>query len=335
MIRFLSCDWGTSSFRLRLVNVADMSVLVSYSNQEGINKTFSLWKAHLDRERTNREEFYFARIQEGIDQLEEQSGEDLSELLVICSGMASSSVGIKELPYSRLPFDVSGHGLEMYLYPVSDKRRQTLLLLSGLRSDHNVMRGEETQLIGIISQFQDFDGSGLFIFPGTHSKHILVQKNKISEFNTYMTGEIFSLLSKHSILANSIAEGYFITDQRGKSAFTEGVLEGARHPVLSKLFHVRTNELFKYLKKEENYHYLSGLLIGDELRILADNHKHVAIYLCPEGNLSRQYSLACEILGIDCRLVMPEVVESAVIHGQFKIFNQNLNHERSIFLGSF
>ncbi|MFC4871898.1 2-dehydro-3-deoxygalactonokinase [Negadavirga shengliensis] len=334
MIKFLSCDWGTSSFRLRLVSVADMSTVAFYSSKAGINKVFTEWNT-LSQKDAPRVGFYYARILKGIEHLEKETGKDLSELLIICSGMASSSVGIRELPYTSLPFDVRGEGLEMHLFPLSEERRQSLLLLSGLRTENNVMRGEETQLVGIITQMKDFGGDGQFIFPGTHSKHITVQNSKVTGFHTCMTGELFSLLSQHSILANSVAEGLSLSDEAGRRAFKKGVLEGAAHPIISRLFHVRTNELFKYLKKEENYHYLSGLLIGGELGILAVRQNKLPLFVCPDNNLYQQYSLALECLGIDCGIISPSLVEGAVVHGQFKIFNQNLNHERSIFLGSF
>lgn len=148
-----------------------------------------------------------------------------------------------------------------------------------------------------------------------------------------MTGEVFQLLSRNSLLSDSISVGELADSELG-FAFTKGVEEGARDNLLGTLFQVRTNELFGKLSKAENFHYLSGLLIGNELSNLSTNGD-LPIYLCAEGALHSTYSKAMEILSLKPKIFTKEEVRQAVVYGQLEIFNYTNNHEKSIFLGSF
>jgi 2-dehydro-3-deoxygalactonokinase len=249
----ISCDWGTSSFRLRLVD-ADGRVLRSFSGAKGIADTFNEWQ-QTGMPPSSRVGFYQAVLQTAIEQL----GGDLHGVPVVLSGMASSSIGMLELPYHELPFWVSGEDLQPFSLPSSATFPHTLLLVPGVRSENDVMRGEETQLIGCDS---DDNGHRLFIFPGTHSKHISVFSGLANGLRTYMTGEFFSLLSRQSILAASIEDS---GSNRGP-AFFAGVDAGQHSDLLHSAFSVRTNQLFAKWSKADNYQYLSGLLIGAELK---------------------------------------------------------------------
>ena len=102
MSTFISADWGTSSFRLRVIK--GTSVVATFSSQAGIAATHSAWQTSgLDREI-----FYRDVLEKAIDVL----GRNLSDTPVIISGMASSSIGMKELPYQQLPFNLDGANLQ-------------------------------------------------------------------------------------------------------------------------------------------------------------------------------------------------------------------------------
>jgi 2-dehydro-3-deoxygalactonokinase len=284
MLKFLSCDWGTSSFRLRLVNTADKSVTHEHFSDFGIKEAYKAWNDANTLQDQDRQQFYLNHIREAVKALEGISGEDLDGWMIICSGMVSSSVGIKELPYASVPFPTSGQGMEMHLFSPSATLNHPLIIFSGLKTNHNVMRGEETQLIGLITQLPDFKGEGIFIFPGTHSKHIFTDSGKISDFNTFMTGEVFKLLGQHSLLSNSIEENFDRDRSTHTSAFEKGVMDGSNKALLSVLFNVRTNDLFGHFDKKENYHYLSGLLIGNELWYLASIIQIILFICAPKKN---------------------------------------------------
>ena len=334
MVRFISCDWGTSSFRLRLINTADLQVVCEVKNPWGTAVIYRQFLDLTDKSQVSRESFYKEVIRRGVAALENSCQENLSGLMIICSGMVTSSIGLREVPFTPLPFDVSGRNLGMDFIGASEAFGYPLLLLSGLRGDSDVMRGEETELVGVIQLLDDFSGDGLFIFPGTHSKHIQVSGYQVSAFTTFMTGEFFDLLSQHSILKDSISGTDSFDPIRFGDSFKQGVRAGQGASILSQAFLVRTKELFGEIGKSDNYHYLSGLLIGNELNELP-NAGNMPVYMCCNSRLEAQYKLALETLGIVAILIPAANMDQAVVRGQFKIYNQNLNHERSIFLGSF
>jgi 2-dehydro-3-deoxygalactonokinase len=313
----ISCDWGTSSCRVRFVDTA-ARVLASAENQQGVAATFSDWqRSGLPGEA--RVGFFQAVLQSAIGEL----GIDSHGVPVVLSGMASSSIGMLELPYHPLPILVSGEDLRPAVLPATPAFPHVLLLVPGIRSDNDVMRGEETQLIGCGA------ASGLFIFPGTHSKHIVVQDGRAVAFSTFMTGEFFGLLSRHSILAASVAEGV-PSDQRRPAdlggsktarspiaAFLAGVDAAKGSGLLHSAFAVRTNQLFGRFSKTDNYQYLSGLVIGEELKGLAP--ERVTLVAVPP--LTHAYAAALQRLGF---MEVEEIdADRAVVDGHRRIFRRH------------
>jgi len=257
--KILSCDWGTSSFRLRLINVADKSVLAETTAGDGIAVVHHNW-LQSDRVKNERIGFYTDIL---LSQIEKLDNHYLAGIPMIISGMASSSIGITELPYGDIPFRMNSTRLNVQRIVPGGKYPHEILLVSGLKAKDDVMRGEETMLLGCeISE----EGEQLIIFPGTHSKHVLVKGNLLVDFKTFMTGEVFDLLSNKSILSGSVKINEWLAHQ---NIFEKGLLEGAENNLLNAIFHVRTSHLFKSLNPEENYHFLSGILIGSELKRIA------------------------------------------------------------------
>jgi 2-dehydro-3-deoxygalactonokinase len=230
-----------------------------------------------------------------------------------------------ELPYATLPFSLDGSDAEVQQIEASATFRHHCFLISGIRSDDDVMRGEETQLIGCTDKWVEQPGKHIFIFPGTHSKHITVNENNVSSFKTYMTGEFFDLLSKKSLLHASV-EFAGLNAAGCLNNFIRGVRLSRETNLLHTSFITRTNLLFNKLNKKENYNFLSGLLIGAELQDLISCDAE-SIRLCSDSHLHEQYETALaaidknsktEILSIDSP-------EDAVVRGQHKIFTQHIS----------
>jgi 2-dehydro-3-deoxygalactonokinase len=228
--------------------------------------------------------------------------------------MASSSIGFIDLPYASMPFDVDGSAINTGFIAASDSFEHDILFISGAKNENDVMRGEETQLIGCIAPGQ-WVKNELFIFPGTHSKHITVKENQAIDLRTYMTGELFSLLATQSILKNTVQPGDFYP-----GAFKRGLIEAAHRNMLNLIFKVRTNGLFDVCTGSENYHYLSGLLIGTELKDLSLSNAETVNLVC--GNdLLTQYQLALSELAPDKKLNIFSVEQgdAATVVGQLTI----------------
>ena len=102
MNRFLSCDWGTSTFRIRLVNTSKMEISSEVKTNDGIADTYQQWQA-TGRPETERMDFYRGKLGEAISRLSEGIDKNMP---VIISGMASSGIGLTELPYQEFPFQL-------------------------------------------------------------------------------------------------------------------------------------------------------------------------------------------------------------------------------------
>lgn len=189
---------------------------------------------------------------------------------VLMSGMIGSRQGWAEAPYAECPAgadDVAGR-----LLPVDWKGR-TLWIVPGLvdrtRGVPDVMRGEETQLFGVLDRMGP--GSHVVCLPGTHSKWVRVENGRIAGFRTHMTGEVFALLKQHSILGRLMSHG-----AEDEAAFSQGLARAKEDGgLLHHLFGVRTRGLFNELPGSSLASYLSGLVIGHELEQEAAAKVHV------------------------------------------------------------
>lgn len=321
---FLSCDWGTTSFRLRLVEFGSLKVIAEESSKEGIGATVALWqKAAQPSE--HRIKFYLAVIHRHITKIEAAISTSLDDINIVISGMASSNIGMLELPYKRMPFAADGSDLLTRTLPSAANFRHDTFLISGAKSDDDVMRGEETQLVGCC--FGNSPESQMFLHPGTHTKHVLVKNGQAISLTTYMTGEIFSLLSSQSILANSVEEGGILDVPANHEWFERGVRESQQVNVLHAAFLVRTRDLFKQITKKQNYFYLSGLLIGGECRDLLDRLPD-NITLAGEPGLTSSYLAALHTLGITQKCLVRSMLGSEVtLNGQHAMLKQRLDDQ--------
>jgi 2-dehydro-3-deoxygalactonokinase len=176
------------------------------------------------------------------------------------------------------------------------------------------MRGEETQIVGVASHV----GQTVMITPGTHSKWAVVQAGTIESFRTYMTGEIYAVLQKHSILGRLMQDG--IGGQFDAASFLDGVHLGLEEPaLLHSLFSVRTQGLFEQKTAAALVHYLSGILIGSE--VSAEARSHVldsTVVVIASAELTRLYQIALSACGFgDVRHVD---AEGAVAQGLWKLW---------------
>ena len=178
----------------------------------------------------------------------------------LISGMAGSRQGWVEAPYVACP--AGPEELERHLHWIEPGR---IALVPGLSVERgevpDVMRGEEVQIFGAMRLASLSDA--LFVLPGTHSKWATVRDGRVTGFRTCMTGEFYGLLSQHSILARTLdAEAPL-----DEAIFLRGVTRaGEGNGLLHDAFGVRALALFDRLSPAQSASYLSGLLIGEELR---------------------------------------------------------------------
>lgn len=179
---------------------------------------------------------------------------------VICAGMVGAREGWLEAPYVATPCaPPSGQAA---VSPTAIDPRLSVHILPGVKqmSPPDVMRGEETQIAGVLHSQPDFDG--ILCLPGTHTKWVHISAGEIVSFQTCMTGEMFGLLSQHSVLRHSVASTGW--DQ---GSFLEGVVNAMDRPqaFAAQLFGVRAAGLLRDTPADAGRARLSGLLIGLEL----------------------------------------------------------------------
>jgi 2-dehydro-3-deoxygalactonokinase len=220
------------------------------------------------------------------------------DALCLISGMAGSRQGWQEAPYCPCPAGFAELG--QHLLWLQPGRIALVPGLSCMGQDAlhtpDVMRGEEVQIFGAL-QLAGRDSATL-VLPGTHSKWVQVQSGRVTHFQTFMTGEVYALLSQHSILGKTLdLNGAF-----DEAAFLQGVDQSQKAgSVLNKLFAVRTLGLFDRLPAAALPSYLSGLLIGEELRVQEVHPAQGPVILIGSDALTLRYTLALQHLDIACQ----------------------------------
>jgi 2-dehydro-3-deoxygalactonokinase len=284
----IAVDWGTSSFRAYRLD-ADGGILDRRSAPLGIMQI---------------EDARFAKA------LESQVGDWLAagEAQVVMSGMIGSRQGWLEVPYASCPArvdqivagvrEVRWEGHRAWIAPGLSTRDPA--------SVPDVMRGEETQIMGVLDQLP---ASAWICLPGTHSKWVEVRDGTVVRFSTHMTGEVFALLRAHSILGRMMSDAP--TDPQWFAAGVRRAQDSGG--LLHHLFGVRAQGLFGELPDEVSASYLSGILIGHEL--VAARSASSAVFLLGAKTLVEPYQHALRQFGREATVLDPD----AVVHGLFQI----------------
>ncbi|OZI26067.1 2-dehydro-3-deoxygalactonokinase [Bordetella genomosp. 9] len=297
----IALDWGTSSLRAYRMG-AEGRVLDTRHLPWGIMR--------LPAPRTDgpmpapaAAGFELAFEQACGDWLRAQPG-----LPVIACGMVGSAQGWAQAPYLDIPADPRDIGAR--LAKVDTHRGATLHIIPGLLQRQglaNVIRGEETQVVGLIDSEAGAGGAALdddllVGLPGTHCKWVRVRGGRIVEFDTFMTGEVYAALRGHTILGRTMEDPAAPDDaafQRGLDVAGSALGQGG---VLSTIFSTRALGLTGQLSPQAQPDYLSGLLIGHEaaaLRTLLDARGMPSrIVLCGDEDLCRRYASALPHFGL-------------------------------------
>lgn len=303
--RFISCDWGTSRLRLRLVEQPSCRILNEHTTDEGIQH---LAQRHPATD--GRRELLGHVLERGIAAL---GFAESADLRVVISGMASSTLGWQSLPYAELPAPIDGSTLRFVDFLHGSRQ---VRLVSGLRTASDVMRGEETELIGLFSKpsRRPWADDSIVVLPGSHSKHVRLRGGRIVDFTTFLTGELFGLLSRNSTLATS-ADTMF--DQ---AVFIAGVQASQSHGMSAALFQTRARAVLGQFATQHTTAFLSGVLIGAEVASLAGTPS-ARIVLAAGDQFTHEYSLALgELLpGVVLEKIPPVDLADAIVQGHAKI----------------
>ena len=278
MVEWIAVDWGTTN--LRAFAMGREGVIAQATSDDGMGK--------LDRD--------------GFEPaLLRLIGPWLTEgrvTEVVACGMVGSRQGWHEAPYRAVPCAPLDPG-SLVTAPTRDGRIR-VRLVPGLKqaSPADVMRGEETQIAGALALMPGFDG--VICLPGTHSKWAHLSAGEVVSFQTYMTGEMFALLSQASVLRHGMqGEGW------DEAAFDVGVSDALSRPerIGAKLFGIRAEGLIAGLPAASARARLSGLLIGMELAAARPYWLGQAVVIVGSEGISNSYARALKGLGVEARMV--------------------------------
>jgi 2-dehydro-3-deoxygalactonokinase len=268
----IGVDWGTTSFRAFRVS-RDGRIRDRRESRRGI---------------TNVPDGRFG------DTLREEIGPWLAagEEHVLLSGMIGSRQGWKEAPY--IPCPAGPADLAAALTEIGFDWAKVRLVPGVSGTDASgvaeVMRGEEAQVIGVDPLIRD---GGIACLPGTHSKWVTVRDGRIVSFETHMTGETFGALRGHTILGRMMRDG-----PSDGLPFDNGVARSAEPGgLLHHLFGVRALTLADRLADADAPAYLSGILVGHEVRAALAGRTGVVVHVIGAPDLTALYAKAISTCG--------------------------------------
>ena len=273
---WIAVDWGTSNLRAWLI-AADGSIIRQVGSDKGMGAL-------------------------APDQFEPTLLEIVAPFLgdnqtkVICCGMVGAKQGWQEAAYATVPC-TPAHP-ETAIHVQADPRLD-VHILAGVCQDSpaDVMRGEETQIAGFLAENPEFDG--VLCLPGTHTKWAQVSAGEIVSFRTFMTGEMFALLSKNSVLLHSVS-----TDDWNDIEFENAVTDtiGSPQMVAARLFGLRAETLLRDLPNAHAKARLSGMLIGLELAGCKPYWLGQRIAIIGAPGLSALYAAGLRTQGVSAEL---------------------------------
>ena len=282
---YVAVDWGTSSFRLWLVDRAG-NALEERRSHEGMTAAAKLG--------------FPAVLQSHLDAAGAADG-----LPVIICGMAGARQGWVEAGYVDTPAPLASILKQAVAVP---GQHRDIRILPGIAQRDpiapDVMRGEETQLLGVLGM--DAAGDALVCMPGTHSKWVKANGGTVERFATFMTGELFDVISRETILSHAVANADEATDLEAfKSAVTSAFETPANAANL--LFQVRSGQLLYGGTPSSAREKISGTLIGLELAGgLAGGAPTAGITLVASGRLQKLYELAFDMVAVSVRSIGAE-----------------------------
>ncbi|MEJ6010784.1 2-dehydro-3-deoxygalactonokinase [Novosphingobium aquae] len=266
---FLAVDWGTTN--RRVYRIEDGQVVNAESDSCGISAV-SDFPAEVANIRGR-----------------------MGDLPMLLAGMVGSKNGWRETQYVSVPAGIPE--LSANLLRIDDRTSIVpgLSCLAGQRPD--VMRGEEVQLLGaavagLIPQ------DALLAQPGTHCKWARIANSAVVAFTTSMTGELFALLGKQSLLAEQLTGP--VTQSE---AFLEGVREGQRRDLAASLFGIRAAKMLGVRDDSESASYASGLLIGSDVCVRMEGNRASPVYVLANPDLGALYLAAIAENGGEAQLL--------------------------------
>lgn len=296
---WIAVDWGTSALRAWAMD-GDGAMIAHASSADGMGALAP-------------DEFEPALLRLIADWL---PGERARPLPVLACGMVGARQGWAEAAYRPVPCPPLGTPFS--IPPLTDARLR-VAIIPGLRQSNpaDVMRGEETQIAGVLHATPDFDG--VICLPGTHCKWARVARGEVLAFQTFMTGELFALISKQSVLRHTLA-----CDEWSDEAFEDAARTVLRDPsgFAAKLFTLRADSLLHDSDPGAARARLSGMLIGLELAAAAPFWRKHEVTIVGGAKIASAYASALGGQGMDSTAADAETVTLDGLRAACRLFRE-------------
>ena len=266
---FIAVDWGTTNRRAYLVD-GQGSCSNEFEDDKGI---LSVGRG-------------------GFEAAVGEIRERLGDMPMLLAGMIGSNRGWIEVPYAHCPAGVGDLAQQLVWSPDGSAALVPGVAYLDQRAD--VMRGEEVQILGAAAA-GEIPPDCLVCHPGTHNKWIELGAKRIQAFRTVMTGELFNLLRDKSILSDLLQ-----ADVEPTEAFRDGVRRGLAGAALTaELFETRARVLLGRTRAEDAGPFVSGLLIGHDLRVGLERKSDLPVVVMGRPELTELYAAALKEAGVD------------------------------------
>lgn len=293
---FVAVDWGTTDFRLWVMDDGGQIL----NNTQG---PFGMSRLKPDD---------FGRVlEESLNKL----GVDEEVPVVIC-GMAGAAQGWYEAPYLTAPTQLETLVQQALVVP---KTRRCIRILPGVKQMNpaDVMRGEETQIAGYLAKDPNFFGT--LCLPGTHSKWTQISAEEIVSFRTFMTGELFALLSTQSVLRHALD-----TSEWSEDDYLEALNDAMSAPqqLSARLFALRADGLLHGLSPTAVRSRLSGYLIGLELAGAKPYWLGLDVVVIGDPKLTPLYTRALKAQGVSCLSQNGDEMTQAGLKAAYRVLKE-------------
>ena len=309
---FIAGDWGTTNLRVYLCEIGADGIpkLLETVRGPGVAEVSAMGDP------SAFEHTLFDRIDLWL--------KNHGDVPILLSGMVGSTIGWREAPYQRCPVytaDIASGAM------VFEARGHQIRLIPGLSTVNSfgspdVMRGEELQLLGLETMVPAAASeTRLVCLPGTHNKWVRCLGDRVDTFATALTGELFSVLSEHSILLRGAERGQLVLPAFEEGLELAGKLDGGQ--LLHTLFSTRSRQVMGELNASNAESYLSGLLVGADvqgaLKLFGRPSEETAVHVIGDGVISTSYRLALKAAGCAVSIHEPDEIALAAYGAVYRV----------------
>ncbi len=301
----LSMDMGTSSTRVCL-----------WSDRR-IDDTRGDFGAKLGL--TEGKDILYSRLSSLISELLERNGVSSSEVeAIIASGMATSEMGLCEIPHIALPADISKLAQSVVTRSINDITDIPFVFVPGLKDEYNgklkdIMRGEETETFGIISD-SGLSGEIILMLPGTHNKMIKISENgEIVGFCTTLAGELLDTVINNTVLMGAVSHDFNVNEYQ----VLRGAMSAERNGLTSTLFAARVMSK-NGADKDSISSFVYGAVLSEDLPAIKGFSQGKPIYIGGRETLKKVYSILLD--GESISLLGEDISRFATHNGLLQIY---------------